>query len=121
MRTLLVLPQFEQVLSQQQGRLKRRLPLTQINAELLLLVRVAVDETLDEETLLDVVFGGYAHQQLAYPAFTSLYHLALLVSEWSVRYRKASCSYPRMAASRGIFTSNLSFWRRLGNSPRPML
>lgn len=121
MRTFFVLSQFEHVFSQQKGSLQHRLPLSEINLKLFLLVCITMDEAFDEETLLDIIFSCYAHQQLADPAFMPLYHFALLVREWSVRYRSASWSYALMAASFGILTSSLSFCSKLGNSPSPML
>ena len=67
MRALLVLPQFEQILGQQQHGLNVRLAVFRPHLVLPLVIGVAVDEALGEEALVDVRLRGRSQQQLSDP------------------------------------------------------
>lgn len=67
MRTLLVLPQLEKILGQQQNRLYFWLSVLNPHLVLLLIIGVAVDEALGEEALIDVGLRGHSQQQLSNP------------------------------------------------------
>lgn len=69
MRALLVLPKLKQILGQEQDSLQFRIPLFLLELVLLLVIRIAEDEALSQEALLDVVLGSHAHQQLAHPTW----------------------------------------------------
>ena len=118
MSALAVLPEFEQVLDEEEsaldlGRVLSAACLTDMDH--LLQIGVVMDEGADEEGVLDIGLRGHAHQEFSNPALWAGYHLALWVSECAVRYCRADCSSCPAVSSPGIFTSSRSFCNKFGN------